>query len=183
MDKLLTRSILSKYEDITNEETLKSKFSKINMVIRGDHSQETFRNFCKYIMRNKDGTDFTSYVIKYGHIDHKKDRYEIFQQTLATPLNNDLEYLIRKYYCLYFKWKEGGKLEVTYKEKGNDSLSKYDPYVSIPLIILIFGDLVFLQQLLATKICQENGVIGACFLQLNRNIVITKKVICGQYNQ
>ena len=67
-------------------------------------------------MRNIDGTNITSYVIKNCHIDHKKDTYKIFQETLATPLNNDLEYLIRKYYCLYFKWKEDGKLEVTYEQ-------------------------------------------------------------------
>ena len=51
------------------------------------------------------------------------DTCERFQQTLATPLNNDLEYLMRKYYCLYFKWKEDSKLEVAYEEKDNDSLS------------------------------------------------------------
>ena len=44
------------------------------------------------------------------------DTCERFQQTLATPLNNDLEHLMRKDYCLYFKWKEDGKLEVSYKE-------------------------------------------------------------------
>ena len=61
-------------------------------------------------MRNIDGKNIISYVIKNGYIDHKKDTFEIFQQTLATPLNNDLECLMRKYYCLYFKWKEDGKL-------------------------------------------------------------------------
>ena len=87
------------------------------MVIGGDHGQENFGNICKYIMRNKDGKNITSYVIKNGHIDHKEDAYEIFQQTLATPLNNDLEYLMRKDHCIYFKRKEDGKLEVAYEEK------------------------------------------------------------------
>ena len=63
-------------------------------------------------MRNKDGKNITSYVIKNGHIDYKKDIYDIFQQTLATPINNDLKYLMRKDYCLYLKWKKDGKLEV-----------------------------------------------------------------------
>ena len=65
------------------------------MVIGDDHVQENFRNVCQYIMRNKDGKNITSYVIKNGHIDHKKDTYEIFQQTLATTLNNDLQYLMQ----------------------------------------------------------------------------------------
>ena len=121
------------------------------MVVGGDHGQEKFRNVFKYITRNKDGKNITSYVIKNGHIDHKKDTYEIFQQTLATPLNNDLEYLMRKDYCLYFKWKEDGKLEVAYEEKDNDSLSNYVTYASIPIRILISSYFYFLQQLLATK--------------------------------
>ena len=43
---------------------------------------------------------------------------------------------MRKDYCLYFKWKEDGKLEVAYEEKDNDSLSNNVSYVSIPLRIL-----------------------------------------------
>ena len=125
LDQLLTRSLLSKYEDITNKETLKSKLSKIDMVIGGGHGKEIFRNVCKYIMRNKDDKNIISYVIKNGYIDHMKDTYENFQYILANPLNNDLEYLMRKDYCLYFKWKEDGKLEVEYEEKDNDSLSNY----------------------------------------------------------
>ena len=75
------------------------------MVIGGDHGQEKIRNVCKYIMINKDGKNMTSNVINNGHIDHKKHTYEIFQHTLATPLNNDLEYLMRKDYCLYLNGK------------------------------------------------------------------------------
>ena len=58
---------------------------------------------------------------------------------------------MRKYYCLYFKWKEVSKVEVAYEEKDNDLLSNYVSYVSAPLRILISGDLTFLQQLLANK--------------------------------
>ena len=90
MDQILTRSLLSKYKDIINKETLISILSKIDMIIGGDHRQENFRNVCKYIMRNIDGKNIISYVIKNFHIDHKKDTYEIFQQTLTTPLNTDL---------------------------------------------------------------------------------------------
>ena len=152
------------------------------MVIGGDHGQGKIRNICKYIMRNKDGKNMTSYVIKNGHIDHKKDTYEIFQHILATPLTNDLEYLIQKDYCIYFKWKENGKLEVSYEEKNNDSLSNYVSHVSIPLSILISSDLVFFATVVGRKKRLENGVIGASYLQLNGKIVITRKVICGQYN-
>ena len=62
---------------------------------------------------------------------------------------------MRKYHCLYLKWKEDGKLEVAYEEKDNDSLSNYVSYVSIPLRILILGDSAFLQQLMAKKYVWE----------------------------
>ena len=114
-------------------------------------------------MRNKDGKNIISYVIKNGHIDHKKDTYQIFHQTLATPLNNDLDYLMRKYYCLYFKLKEDGKLEVAYEEE-NYSLSNYVSYAFVPLRILISGDLAFFATVVGKKICLERGVIGASYL-------------------
>ena len=65
----------------------------------------------------KDGYNKDSYVIKNGHIDCTKDTYEILQKTLATPINKDLEYLMREDYCLYFKWKEDGKVVVSYEKK------------------------------------------------------------------
>ena len=99
-------------------------------------------------MKNKDGKNITSYVIKNDHINHKKDTYEIFQQTLATPLKNELEYLVRKDYCLYFKWNEDGNLGVSYERKDNESLTNYISYISIPTRILVSGDLAFFQKLL-----------------------------------
>ena len=56
-------------------------------------------------------------MIKDGHINCTTDTYYIFQKTLATPINNDLEYLIREDYCLYFKWKEDSNLIVSYEKK------------------------------------------------------------------
>ena len=68
-------------------------------------------------MRDKEGINKDSYVIKNGHIDCIKDTYLTFQKTLATQINNDLEYLMREDYCLYFKGKEDGNLIISYKKK------------------------------------------------------------------
>ena len=68
-------------------------------------------------MRDEKGSNKDSYVIKNGHIDSTKDTYDIFQQTLATQINNDLEYLMREDYSLYFKRKDDCKLIVSYKKK------------------------------------------------------------------
>ena len=81
----------------------------------------------------------------------RKIHMKYFNNTLSTPLNNNLKYLKRKDYCLYCKWKKYGKLEVAYEKKDNDSLSNYISYVSVSFKNLIYGDLASLQQLLAKK--------------------------------
>ena len=121
-------------------------------------------------MRDKERINKDSYVIKNGHIDCKKDTYDIFQNILATLINNDLEYLTRKDYYKYFKWEVDGKLAVSYERKNNYSLKNYISYISIPTRILVSSGLVFLQQLLEKITCLDTGVIYVCYL-----LQITKK--------
>ena len=64
-------------------------------------------------MRDKEGINKDSYVIENGYIECTKDTYEISQKPLATQINNDLEYLMREDYCLYFKWKEDGNFIIS----------------------------------------------------------------------
>ena len=68
-------------------------------------------------MRDKEKHNKDSYVIKNGYTDCTKDRYKIFQRTIATPINNHLKYVMHDNYCLYLKWKEDGILEILYEEK------------------------------------------------------------------
>ena len=75
----------------------------IDIVIGGDLGQGKFRSVGKFIMRDKEGYNKDSYVIKNSHIDCIKDTCEIFQRTIATPTNNYLKYLMHDNYCLYFK--------------------------------------------------------------------------------
>ena len=81
LDKLLTRSLLSKFSETTNEKNLYNTFSQIDILVGGNRGQGTFRSVGKFIMRDKEGIDKDSYVIKNGHIDCTKDTYEIFQKT------------------------------------------------------------------------------------------------------
>ena len=122
---------------------LTNTFSKIDIVVGGDHGQGKFRSVGKFIMRDEEGYNKDSYVIKNGHIDCTKDTYKIFQKTLASPINKDLEYLMREDYCLYFKRKEDGNLVVSYERKDTESLTNYRSYVIVPIRILISGDLAF----------------------------------------
>ena len=68
-------------------------------------------------MRDKEKHNKDSYVIKNGYTDCTKDRYKIFQRTIATPINNHLKYLINDNYSLHFRWKEDGNLEISYEGK------------------------------------------------------------------
>ena len=55
LDKLLTRSLLSKFGNITDKDNLDNKLSKIDIVIGGDHGQRKFRSFGKFMMRDREG--------------------------------------------------------------------------------------------------------------------------------
>ena len=33
---------------------------------------------------------------------------------IASAINNDLKYLMHENYCLYFRWNEDGKLDISY---------------------------------------------------------------------
>ena len=94
-------------------------------------------------MRDKEGYNIDSYVIKNGHIYCTKDTYEIFQRKISTPINNYLKYLMYDNYYLYFKWKEDAILEISYEEINNDSLSHYISFISLPIIILLSGNFLF----------------------------------------
>ena len=68
-------------------------------------------------MRDEEGYNKDSYVIKNCHIYCIEDTYEIFHLTIATPINNHLKYLIHDNYCLYFRCKEYGNLEISHEGK------------------------------------------------------------------
>ena len=108
---------MSKFSETTNDKNLSNICSKIDIAVGGEYGQGKFCSICKFIMRDEEGYNKDSYVIKNGHIDCTKDTYEIFQQTLATQINNDLEYLMREDYSLYFKRKDDGKVIVSYEKK------------------------------------------------------------------
>ena len=106
-------------------------------------------------MRDKEGYNIDSYVIKNGHIYFTKDTYEIFQRTTSTPISNHLKYLMYDNYYLYFKWKEDAILEISYEELNNDSLSNYISFISVPIIILVSSNFLFF-----ASIVGENNMFG-----------------------
>ena len=55
---------MNKFSETTNEKNLTNTFSKIDIVVRGDHGQGKFRSIGKFVMRDKEGFNKDSYVIK-----------------------------------------------------------------------------------------------------------------------
>ena len=51
--------------------------------------------------------------------------------------------MIQEKFCLYFKWNDDGKIDISYKKKDNDSLSSYVSFMSVPTRILDSCDLEF----------------------------------------
>ena len=61
-------------------------------------------------------------------------------------------------YCLYFKWNEDGKLDISY-EKKNDSLSNYVSIVSVvsvPTIILVSSALALFATIVVKNTMSRN---------------------------
>ena len=78
LDKLLTRSLLSKFGTITDKDNLDNKLFKIYIVIGGDHGQGTNRSVGKFIMRDKVGYNKDSYVIQNRYKKNQKIYFILF---------------------------------------------------------------------------------------------------------
>ena len=63
IDQILTRSLLSKFGEITDKDNLDNKMANMNIVIRDDLGQGKSRSISKFIMRDKERYNKDSYVI------------------------------------------------------------------------------------------------------------------------
>ena len=78
LDKLLTKSLWSKFETIIDKNNLDNKLSQIGIVKGGDHGQGKCRSVDKFIIRGEEGYDKESYVIKkWSYILHQRCIYDI----------------------------------------------------------------------------------------------------------
>jgi hypothetical protein len=69
------------------------EFDEIHVVFGGDHGQSVFGAAVKIMLYNKAGVVLKYAVEKVGHIDCKKDTYEVLLKTIAKPLNDSLQRL------------------------------------------------------------------------------------------
>jgi hypothetical protein len=72
---------------MATDEGALSSLKSMDVVLGGDHGQGKFRSVIKIILRDNDGKQVTSMVMKVGHIDCTKDTYEVLKSSVAGPLN------------------------------------------------------------------------------------------------
>ena len=73
-----------------------SQLDNVDLVIGGDHGQRKFRMVLKIICRKEDMSVIDSWVVKIGHIDCKKDTYDVLKQTIIPFINHDINKLIEQ---------------------------------------------------------------------------------------
>ena len=84
-----------------------------------------------------------SYVIKNAHIDCDKDTYDILDESIMTPLNEEMKIIMNKDMFVFFMWNEENKLVIEYSKEDDINKSSFNNIIQIPTCILISGDWEF----------------------------------------
>ena len=64
----------------------------------------------KCIPKNSGGNKLLYYVIKNAHIDCDHDTYDVLNNSIVKPINDDMKILINKNMFIYLLWNEDDKL-------------------------------------------------------------------------
>ena len=143
ISKIMIKSLESLYcQDCSNVSQSKS-ISTIDMVFGGDHGQGKMRCVTKFIPRDSGGNKVISYVIKNAHIDVDHDTYDVLNNSIVKPINEDMKLLMKKDMFVYLLWNEDQKLTIQYSTKDDVNESKYVKVIQVVTRLLISGDLAF----------------------------------------
>ena len=140
---MFTTSLESLYCQECSTNTDNSSISTIDIVVGGDHGQGKFRSVSKFILRDILFNKLNSYVIKNAHIDWDKDTYDVLNDSIVKPLNEEMKLLMKKDMFVYFMWNEDKKLIIKYSKEEDINKSIYKNIIQIKTRLLISGDLAF----------------------------------------
>ena len=143
ISKLLTTSLESLYCQKCSTNTENTPLSTIDIVVGGDHGQGKFRSVSKFILRDTLFNKLKSNVIKNAHIDCEKDTYDVLNDSVVKPLNEEMKLLMEKDMFVYFMWNEDKKLIIKYSKEEDINKSIYKKVIQIKTRPLISGDLAF----------------------------------------
>jgi hypothetical protein len=157
--KVLEASVATFVNEKTlSDDDILATVKGIDIVFGGDHGQGKFRSVIKIIVRGVE-KKVTSMVMKVGHIDCKKDTYEVIKRSIALPLNDSLAKVI-----------ESGRLQIFRKGDGtigcnihDDIPIPTDPISSVPIRVFVTGDLAYLAAILG-KVSMSGGWCTWCRL-------------------
>jgi hypothetical protein len=82
-------------KSIAADDSALGMLKSIDDVLGGNHGQGKFRSVIKIILRDDDGKQVDSMVMKVGHIDCMKDTYDILKSSVAGPLNKSIYEVIK----------------------------------------------------------------------------------------
>jgi hypothetical protein len=116
----------------------------IDVVLGGDHGQGKFRSVIKIILRDNDGKQVDSMVMKVGHIDCRKVRYDILKSSVAGPLNESIEEVVKSG-ALQLIREQDGNLSCRMKNDDDQSLTII---TSLPIRVFVTGDLAYFAAIL-----------------------------------
>eukprot|EP00978_Attheya_sp_CCMP212_P025588 scaffold82537_cov26-Attheya_sp.AAC.1 len=125
---------------IENDESIPA-MKRADIVIGGDHGQGKFRALAKVIIRGDEEKKLDSFVVKIGHIDCKKDTYDVLQRSVAGPINIGMR-ILQEAGCIHINYCEVTKkcfvIAASAWVSNRETLTW-----SLPIRILISGDLAF----------------------------------------
>ena len=76
----------------------------IDIVVGGDHSQGKFRSICNFVLRDINVKKLNSCVRKNAHIGCDKDTYDVLNEPIVKPINNEIKTIMRKDIFVFFMW-------------------------------------------------------------------------------
>ena len=127
---------------IDSSESIDS-FESVYLVIGGDHGQGKFRSVMKVILRNRYGKNVNHFCIKVNHIDCEKDTYEVLKKSIAAPLNADIKFINESKHIQVLTDIITKEVSLFIGTEDQVDMSQYIIKKSIPVRILMCGDLAF----------------------------------------
>ena len=97
----------------------------------------------KVYTKRLSGGKLLSYVINNDHIDYDYDTYDVLNNSIIKPINDDVKILMNKDIFVYLLWNEDNKLTIYYSTIDDINESSYMKVIEIFTRLLISGDLAF----------------------------------------
>jgi len=99
----------------------------------------------KIILRNASGKNIDSFCVKIGHIDCDKDTYHVLKNSVTKPLNDDIKEITRRRSVQFITNLTTKEKSIVFDTIDEIDEEKFSIQKSVPIRILMCGDLAFLQ--------------------------------------